>query len=525
MTAVPDEARIEQMVRFGMTSVPSPERFRSSEIDYRSMFDQSALGMGYLRLADVRWVEANNAFCQMLWRSREEMLSTSWLDMIHPDDADVYRNLVQRMMDGEGSSYTVEKRFIHAKGHQVWTRSTFSVVRDSYGSATYANVVIEDITERKSIERELGEGRVALDAERKKLQVILDTIPTGFIMLDDKGAMVIENSEWKRTWGGNALLNGIVDYDRYQGFRPDTGERISKEEWPCAVSLLQGIETRDVILDIERFNGTRGTIVVSSAPIRDATGRVVAAVAANMDITQLRTAQAKLLETDRQKDEFLAMLGHELRNPLAPISSAAEMLRIVAHSDPRISRASEVISRQVKHLTALVDDLLDVARVTKGVIELDRQVIDFDLIIKSAVEQSRPLLESRKHTLSIQGSASHTMVMADRNRLIQVLSNLLNNAAKYTTEAGHITLSVRSNDDSVVVEVEDNGVGIEPNLLPQIFDLFTQAQRTPDRFQGGLGIGLALVKAIMTLHGGQILASSDGLGAGSKFTMLLPKVK
>jgi signal transduction histidine kinase len=165
------------------------------------------------------------------------------------------------------------------------------------------------------------------------------------------------------------------------------------------------------------------------------------------------------------------MLGHELRNPLAPISSAAEMLRIVAGSDPKITKASEVISRQVKHLTALVDDLLDVARVTKGVIELDRQVVGFDVIIQSAVEQSRPLLESRKHILSIQHNASHAMVVADRNRLIQVLCNLLNNAAKYTPEAGHIVLSVHTNNGSVVVEVEDNGVGIEPKLLPQIFDL------------------------------------------------------
>jgi PAS domain S-box-containing protein len=498
---------------------------RSSAIDYRLMFEQSALGMGCLRLADVRWVEVNTAFCQMLWRSREEMLSTLWLDMTHPDDADVYSSLVQRMRDGEGNSYTAEKRLIHTKGHHVWARLTFSVVRDSSGTTTHANVVIEDISERKAIEQALGEGRVALDAERKKLQIILDTIPTGFIMLDGTGAMVIENAEWKRTWGGNALLNGIVDYDQYKGFRPETGERISKEEWPCAVSLMQGIETRDVILDIERFNGTRGTIVVSSAPIRDATGRVVAAVAANMDITQLRTAQAKLLETDRRKDEFLAMLGHELRNPLAPISSAAEMLRIVAHSDPKISRASEVISRQVKHLTALVDDLLDVSRVTRGVIELDRQVIDFDSIIESAVEQSRPLLESRKHSLSVQGEASHAMVIADRNRLIQVLSNLLNNAGKYTPEAGRITLSVRTDDDDVIVEVEDNGIGIEPKILPHVFDLFTQAERTPDRVQGGLGIGLALVKAIVTLHGGQIVASSGGPGAGSKFTMSLPITK
>jgi PAS domain S-box-containing protein len=514
------------MVRFGMTIQPSPEPLSdSSEMDYRSMFEQSALGMGYLRLSDFRWVQVNNAFCQMLWRSREQMLATSWLEMTHPPDTDVYVSLVERMTAGESNSYVAEKRLIHTKGHHVSARLTFSIVRDPDGNATHANVIIEDISDRAAIEQEFSEGRAALDAERRKLQIILDTIPTGFIMLNESGAMVIENAEWKRTWGGNALLNGVVDYDQYKGFRPDTGERISKEEWPCAVSLMQGIETRDVILDIERFNGTRGTIVVSSAPIRDATGRVVAAVAANMDITQLRIAQTKLLETDRRKDEFLAMLGHELRNPLAPISSAAEMLRIISPSDPKVSRASEVIIRQIKHLTALVDDLLDVARVTKGVIELNRQVVDFDLIIQSAVEQSKSLLESRKHTFSIQGSTSHAIVMADSNRLIQVLSNLLNNAAKYTNEGGHIILSARSNDDSVVVEVEDNGVGIEPKLLPQIFDLFTQGQRTPDRFQGGLGIGLALVKAIMTLHGGQILVSSDGLGAGSKFTMFLPKIK
>lgn len=270
----------------------------------------------------------------------------------------------------------------------------------------------------------------------------------------------------------------------------------------------------------------------SYSPIYDESGQVGGMFCAVVETTEtvralaaLQASESELKAMNQRKDEFLAMLAHELRNPLAPISSAAEMLRIIAHSDPKIIRVGEVINRQLNHLTALVDDLLDVARVTKGLIELDRQVVDFDLIIQSAVEQSRPLLEERKHTLSVQGSASHAMVVADRNRIIQVLTNLLNNAAKYTTEAGHIILSVSINDENVVVEVEDNGVGIEPELIPRIFDLFTQAQRTPDRLQGGLGIGLALVKTIMTLHAGQILVSSDGRGAGSKFTMLLPKVK
>lgn len=501
---------------------PAEPSSHLSEIDYRSMFEQSALGMGYLQLADCRWVKVNNAFCQMVWRSHDEMLSTPWPEMTHPDDEDVCVSMRERMMTEASSSYTAEKRLRHSKGHYVWIRLHFSVVRDLSGKADYANVIIEDISERRAIEIELGDSRSALETERKKLQVVLDTIPTGFIMLDDTGAMVIENAEWKRTWGGNALLNGIVDYDKYKGFRPDTGERIKKEEWPCAVSLMQGIETRDVILDIERFNGTRGTIVVSSSPVRDEAGCVIAAVAANMDISELRTAQTKLLEADKRKDEFLAMLAHELRNPLAPISAASEMLKMVAQGDPKVTKASEVINRQIKHLAALVDDLLDVSRVTRGVIDLTKQVVDFESIIVGAVEQSKPLFETKRQTLDVEGDVSHPLVFGDRNRLIQVFTNLLNNAAKYTADAGHIRLSMQTTVDSMIVDVEDDGIGIDPALLPHIFDLFTQGARTSDRSQGGLGIGLALVRTIVTLHGGEIMAQSAGLGSGSKFTVSLP---
>lgn len=180
------------------------------------------------------------------------------------------------------------------------------------------------------------------------------------MMLDEDGAVTLENDEWKRIWAGNAVVNSVVDYDRYKGFRPDTGERISAEEWPYAISLKQGIETRDVVLDIERFNGTRGTIVVSSSPLRDDTGRVIGAVAANMDISELRVAQKRLEEADRRKDEFLAMLAHELRNPLAPIGTAAQILKRSQNDAARIGQSAEVIERQVGHLTSLVDDLLDV---------------------------------------------------------------------------------------------------------------------------------------------------------------------
>jgi PAS domain S-box-containing protein len=229
-----------------------------------------------------------------------------------------------------------------------------------------------------------------------------------------------------------------------------------------------------------------------------------------------------LQENDRRKDEFLAMLGHELRNPLAPIAVAADMLKMVGHADPRVARASDVIGRQVRHLNALVNDLLDVSRVTRGLVRLTKDTVDLAAIVDSAVEQSRPLLASKRHALDVRAGDAGLCVYGDRNRLVQIVVNLLNNAAKYTPEGGHIVVSLRAAEGRAVIEVADNGIGIDPALLPHVFDLFTQGERTADRAQGGLGIGLALVRTIVGLHDGEITARSDGPGRGSTFTVSLP---
>jgi signal transduction histidine kinase len=228
-----------------------------------------------------------------------------------------------------------------------------------------------------------------------------------------------------------------------------------------------------------------------------------------------------LKEQDRRKDEFLAMLAHELRNPLAPIAAAAEVLKLGTASADRIRQSSSVIGRQVRHLKSLIDDLLDVSRVTRGLIQLDLALLDPMALVASAVEQSQPLIAARAHVLAVEGDAGGAQIRGDANRLVQVLVNLLNNAAKYTPDGGRIVLSVSRDVDNVVIGVRDNGTGIEAGMLPHVFDLFTQAKRTPDRAQGGLGIGLALVKTIISLHDGHVSAHSDGLGAGSVFTISL----
>ena len=227
-------------------------------------------------------------------------------------------------------------------------------------------------------------------------------------------------------------------------------------------------------------------------------------------------------ENNRRKNEFLAMLAHELRNPLAPIRNAAEILRMLNIPDTNLLWASDVIGRQVEHLVRLVDDLLDISRITGGKIQLRIETVDAAVAVSRAVETSRPLIDSRRHELNVDLPAYPILVKADLVRLSQVLSNLLNNAAKYTEEGGRIDLEVTHEAGEVVFRVGDNGIGITPEMLPRIFDLFTQVDRSLDRSQGGLGVGLTLVRQLVEMHGGTVRVHSDGPNCGSVFVVRLP---
>ncbi|RZA34380.1 MAG: GAF domain-containing protein [Lysobacteraceae bacterium] len=235
-----------------------------------------------------------------------------------------------------------------------------------------------------------------------------------------------------------------------------------------------------------------------------------------------RAARAEAERHSKMKDEFLAMLAHELRNPLAPITNAAQLLRMPTVDENLRLKASSIISRQVRHMTELVDDLLDVSRVTRGLVKLDTETLELNAVLRSAVEQARPHIEAKNHVLKVEAPARKVEVAGDRTRLVQVLVNLLNNAAKYTPAGGRIILRLEAGPEQARLTVIDNGAGMDAKLLPHVFDLFTQAERTPDRSQGGLGIGLALVKTIVQMHGGQVEAHSDGPNLGASVSVLLP---
>jgi signal transduction histidine kinase len=239
---------------------------------------------------------------------------------------------------------------------------------------------------------------------------------------------------------------------------------------------------------------------------------------------ELHTLTRKLQTADRRKDEFLAMLAHELRNPLAPIRNASELLSRTAPSDARMQSMASIIKRQIAHLSRLVDDLLDVSRITEGRIELQRQPTDIASVISHAIESVEPLVREKRHKLTVGASSTSLYVNGDSARLVQCIGNILTNSAKYTDRGGKIDIDVREEPSFAVISISDNGAGIPQELLPQIFDLFVQSDRTLDRSLGGLGIGLSVVQRLIEMHGGQVSAHSDGPGHGARFEVRLPLV-
>ena len=280
----------------------------------------------------------------------------------------------------------------------------------------------------------------------------------------------------------------------------------------------------DVVRMTRPDNGEAIWLQVRGTVIAGPDGRPAMIRGVSVDVSARKRAEESLREAARHKDEFLAMLSHELRNPLAPIRTAAHLLGISPDNAQRVKQSSRIIERQVTHMTSLINDLLDVSRVNTGVVVLEKEVIDIAQVVQESVEQTQPLIAERGHSLSIDAPEEGLVhVMGDRKRLVQVLTNLLHNAAKYTPEGGRIDLRISQHGGMVELHVRDNGIGVDAQLLPHIFELFTQEKRSSDRSQGGLGLGLALVRSLVQLHGGHVTAASGGRDQGATFSVYLQR--
>ena len=299
------------------------------------------------------------------------------------------------------------------------------------------------------------------------------------------------------------------------------GADIPAEQLPMQLAIARRTFISNEI-EILRGDGTVAHIQNDVEPLFDTAGEVYGCVSVCVDMTDRKLVELALREADRRKDEFLAMLSHELRNPLAPIRSALEVMRLARHDPPTVERARATIERQLVHLVRITDDLLDVARITQSKMELRRERVDLRAALHSAIEASRPAVDLRDHRLVVDLPHEPVWVDADATRLAQVFSNLLNNAAKFTPPGGRIEVTARIAGDRVAVAVTDTGAGIAAGMLRRVFDMFRQAERFRDRTQGGLGIGLTLARQLVELHGGTVEAASGGEGHGSTFTVTLP---
>ncbi len=274
------------------------------------------------------------------------------------------------------------------------------------------------------------------------------------------------------------------------------------------------------------YNGDCGFVVAGSQQkdFPTQTDRLLLTVGANQAtvVLQHKRSEAAFQEMDRRKDEFLAILAHELRNPLAPLRNALRILRLKGNDDEALEQTRDMMERQLLQMVRLIDDLMDISRVTRGKVELRKERLDLGTMIQAALETSRPLIEESGHELTVTYPSEPVFLHADPTRLAQVFANVLNNAAKYTPRGGRIWLLAERQEDSVLVKVRDTGVGIPADMLHRVFETFTQVDRSLDRLQGGLGIGLALVRSLVELHGGSVEARSDGPGQGSELIVRLP---
>ena len=385
-------------------------------------------------------------------------------------------------------------------------------IKDQAGQITGFVKVARDITERKQSEEKLRESE-------EKFHTLADNIPQLTWMAYPDGYRFWYNKQWYDYTGTN--------FDQVEGWGwqslhdPDMLPEVL-ERWKA--SIASGVPF-DMVLPVRGADGIFRPFLTRVNPVKDASGTVVRWFGTNTDITERIEMEAALQEADRRKDEFLAMLAHELRNPLSSVSNAIQLLRMPRVPAEQAEWSKDVIERQVKHLARMIDDLLDVSRITRGTIELRKERIDASHVIKSAVDAVRPQVEEKKQDLTVTFTPGTLWCEADPTRLEQILINLTTNATRFTEAGGHIWLTADQAGEHVTFKVRDTGIGIPPDRITQMFELFAQGDRSIARSDGGLGIGLTVVKHLAELHGGTVTASSGGPGQGSEFTVTLPAIR
>ena len=461
------------------------------------------------------WVTEPDASCSFLSRgwyeftgqTEETGLGFGWLDAVHPDDAERSREVFLKA-NAKQEPFALEHRLRTAGGEYRWAidsgRPRFGPGGEFLG---YIGSVI-DIHERTEAEE-------SLRISRERLDLVVNSGQFGLWYCDLPFDKLDWNAKVKEHFGLPADHEVTID-TFFERLHPDDRERTRQAiEKSIADRADYDIEYRTVGLD----GRERWIRAIGRSTYRD--GKPARFDGITVDVTERVRQEEALKEADRRKDEFLATLAHELRNPLAPLRNGLQILRMAAHDPDKMEKARAMMERQLGHMVRLIDDLLDLSRISRGKIELRRQRVDLAEVVWQAVETSRPAIEEAGLELSVDLAADPVLVDADVTRMTQVFANLLNNAAKFTERGGHVWLTMERQDGQAVVSIRDDGIGIPAQQLARVFDMFTQVDQSLERSRGGLGIGLALVRGLVEMHGGTVEARSEGRGRGTELIVRL----
>ncbi len=467
---------------------------------------------------------ANDEYLRIIGYSREEFDSNQvgWSDVTPPEWLPVDERAIEQARSGDGTCTPYEKEYLRKDGSRIPVLIGFTL----FGEGETVAFIL-DISEQKNAQQEIRRLNRDVEQRAELLQTLFDVLPVGIAIAEDPACRKITvNPAFSKLLRIPPESNASLTAP--EGERPETfkvyqeGKEVSPDNLPMQVAAARGGEFYDIELDVVFADGSSVKLLEYVAPLLDEEGRPRGAVGAFLDITARKQVESKLKDADRRKDEFLAMLAHELRNPLAAVSHSLQLFRAPGITDQDRSWACDIADRQLQNLKRLIDDLLDVSRITSGKIRLSMQLLDASTIVARAVETMRPFIERRGHQLKVSVAPVTMPITGDPTRLEQILANLLNNAAKYSDEGSQITIGADREGGEVVFRVRDTGVGIAPEMLSKIFEMFAQANTAMDRSQGGLGIGLTLVRSLTEMHGGHVSATSEGPGKGSEFVVRIP---